>query len=27
LIGQLNGVETQLNKGDSVILMSLMNGG
>jgi molybdopterin converting factor small subunit len=27
LIGQLNGVETQLNKGDSVILMSLMSGG
>jgi molybdopterin converting factor small subunit len=27
LIGQLNGVDTQLNNGDNVILMSLMSGG
>ena len=27
LIGQLNGVETQLNNGDNIILMSLMSGG
>jgi len=27
LMGQLNGVDTQLNKGDNVILMSLMSGG
>ncbi len=27
LMGQLNGVDTQLNNGDNVILMSLMSGG
>jgi len=27
LIGQLNGVETQPNNGDNIILMSLMSGG
>ncbi len=27
LISQLNGVETKLNEGDNVILMSLMSGG
>jgi molybdopterin converting factor small subunit len=27
LIGQLKGVDTQLNNGDNVILMSLMSGG
>ena len=27
LIGQLDGVETKLNEGDNVILMSLMSGG
>jgi MoaD family protein len=27
LMGQLNGVGTQLNNGDNVILMSLMSGG
>ncbi len=27
LIGQLRGVDTQLNSGDNVILMSLMSGG
>lgn len=27
LTGQLNGVDTQLNNGDNVILMSLMSGG
>jgi MoaD family protein len=27
LMGQLSGVDTQLNKGDNVILMSLMSGG
>lgn len=27
LVGQLNGVDTQLNNGDNVILMSLMSGG
>jgi MoaD family protein len=27
LIGQLNGVDTQLNNGDNVVLMSLMSGG
>jgi molybdopterin converting factor small subunit len=27
LIGQLNGVDTQLNNGDNVTLMSLMSGG
>ena len=27
LMGQLNGVNTQLNDGDNVILMSLMSGG
>jgi len=27
LMGQLNGVNTQLNNGDNVILMSLMSGG
>jgi len=27
LIGQLNGLDTQLNNGDNVILMSLMSGG
>jgi len=27
LMGQLHGVETQLNDGDNVILMSLMSGG
>jgi len=27
LMGQLNGVDTPLNNGDSVILMSLMSGG
>lgn len=27
LIGQLSGVETKLNEGDNVILMSLMSGG
>jgi MoaD family protein len=27
LIGQLNGVDTKLNDGDNIILMSLMSGG
>ena len=27
LMGQLNGMDTQLNNGDNVILMSLMSGG
>jgi len=27
LMGQLNGVDTQLNNGDNLILMSLMSGG
>ena len=27
LMGQLNGLETELNDGDNVILMSLMSGG
>ena len=27
LMGQLHGVETRLNEGDSVILMTLMSGG
>jgi len=27
LIGQLDGVETKLNEGDNIILMSLMSGG
>ena len=27
LIGQLNGMETQLNNGDNITLMSLMSGG
>jgi molybdopterin converting factor small subunit len=27
LIGQLKGVDTQLNNGDNIILMSLMSGG
>ncbi len=27
LMGQLSGVDTQLNNGDNVILMSLMSGG
>jgi len=27
LMGQLRGVDTRLNKGDSVILMTLMSGG
>jgi molybdopterin converting factor small subunit len=27
LIGQLSGVDTELNNGDNVILMSLMSGG
>lgn len=27
LMGQLNGVDTQLNHGDKVVLMSLMTGG
>lgn len=27
LMGQLDGVETKLNEGDNVILMSLMSGG
>ncbi len=27
LIGQLNGVDTRLNNGDNVVLMSLMSGG
>ena len=27
LLGQLHGVDTQLNNGDSIILMSLMSGG
>jgi len=27
LMGQLNGVDTQLNNGDNIILMSLMSGG
>ncbi len=27
LMGQFNGVDTQLNNGDNVILMSLMSGG
>jgi molybdopterin converting factor small subunit len=27
LIGQLRGVDTQLNNGDNIILMSLMTGG
>ena len=27
LMGQLNGVDTRLNEGDNIILMSLMSGG
>jgi molybdopterin converting factor small subunit len=27
LMGQLNGMETKLNNGDNIILMSLMTGG
>jgi molybdopterin converting factor small subunit len=27
LMGQLHGVDTELNEGDNVILMSLMSGG
>jgi len=27
LMGQLNGMDTQLNNGDNIILMSLMSGG
>jgi len=27
LMGQINGVDTRLNEGDSVILMTLMSGG